>query len=117
MDPQQRLLLEVAWEALEHAGHRPDRAAPAAAPACSSASGNQRLRAARVAGRSASTVYLGTGSSPAVAAGRIAYLLDLHGPSLRVDTACSSSLVAVHLRLPGAARPASATWRWPAAST
>src|SRR5262245_24351974 len=25
LDPQQRLLLEVAWEALEHAGHAPDR--------------------------------------------------------------------------------------------
>ena len=38
MDPQQRLLLEVAWEALEHAGHGPAIASPAAAPASSSAS-------------------------------------------------------------------------------
>ena len=36
MDPQQRLLLEVAWEALEHAGHRARPTSPAAAPACSS---------------------------------------------------------------------------------
>ena len=38
MDPQQRLLLEVAWEALEHAGHRAATSSPARAPACSSAS-------------------------------------------------------------------------------
>ncbi|GAA3063842.1 hypothetical protein GCM10020254_04680 [Streptomyces goshikiensis] len=32
-----------------------------------------------------------------VAAGRISYLLGLHGPSIALDTACSSSLVAFHL--------------------
>ena len=37
------------------------------------------------------------GSSLAILAARIAYHLDLHGPSLTVDTACSSSLVAMHL--------------------
>ena len=41
--------------------------------------------------------YTGTGNTFSVAAGRIAYLLGLHGPCLAVDTACSSSLVTVHL--------------------
>src|SRR4029077_12380582 len=40
--------------------------------------------------------YFGVGSSPAVAAGRIGYLFDLHGPCVTLDAACSSSLVAVH---------------------
>lgn len=32
-------------------------------------------------------------------ANRIAYILDITGPSLYVDTACSSSLTAMHLAL------------------
>ena len=42
--------------------------------------------------------------------------LGLTGPALVVDTACSSSLVAAHLAVQACA-PASATWRWSAAST
>ena len=41
-------------------------------------------------------MYFASGVARSVAAGRISYVLGLHGPSLSIDTACSSSLVAVH---------------------
>lgn len=37
-----------------------------------------------------------TGTAAAMAANRVSFVFDLHGPSVTVDTACSSSLVAVH---------------------
>ena len=49
--------------------------------------------------RTAITAFTATGSlSLSVAAGRLSYALDLHGPSLAVDTACSSTLTALHVR-------------------
>jgi len=42
------------------------------------------------------TSHLMTGNTLSVAANRLSYVFDLHGPSLAVDTACSSSLVALH---------------------
>ncbi len=41
--------------------------------------------------------HVGTGNALSIAANRVSYMLDFHGPSLSVDTACSSSLVGVHL--------------------
>ena len=95
LDPQQRLLLELAWEALEDAG----------IPAASLRGGRagvfvsaMNIDYAQLTNESAALdVHTSTGTMAAVAAGRLAYVLGLHGPALLVDTACSSSLVAVHL--------------------
>lgn len=93
MDPQHRLLLEVVWEALEHAGIDPHRLAGSATGVFIGLATNDFAR--RVPEQAVDR-YFGVGSSPAVASGRIAYLLDLRGPCVTLDTACSSSLVAVH---------------------
>ncbi len=96
IDPQHRMMLEVAWEALEHAGIRPDRLAGRSVGAFVGISTNDYGRLLLAHG-SAADAYAGVGNSPSMAAHRLSYHLDLRGPSVAVDTACSSSLVAVHL--------------------
>jgi acyl transferase domain-containing protein/NAD(P)-dependent dehydrogenase (short-subunit alcohol dehydrogenase family)/acyl carrier protein len=96
MDPQQRLLLEVAWEALNDAGHPPESLSDSATGVFFAI---YNADYARLQFRDAATIgaYTSSGTSHGVAAGRLSYLLNLHGPSMAIDTACSSSLVAVHL--------------------
>ncbi|MFR0356207.1 aminotransferase class I/II-fold pyridoxal phosphate-dependent enzyme [Streptomyces sediminimaris] len=95
-DPQQRLLLEVAWESLEDAGLDPGRLAGSATGVFVGISSHDysELQMSRPA---AIDVHAATGNAHSIAANRLSYTLDLHGPSLAVDTACSSSLLAVHL--------------------
>ncbi|MDT0441397.1 type I polyketide synthase [Streptomyces johnsoniae] len=96
MDPQQRMFLEVAWEALEHAGQPP--AALAGTRTGVFLGMNSTDYAGIVTAHPGNVdAFYGTGNSFTAAAGRLSYLLGVHGPSLAVDTACSSSLVAVHL--------------------
>jgi acyl transferase domain-containing protein len=100
MDPHQRLLLELVWEGLEDAGLSPTRLAgsrTAVMVGFMDTLQYGRLQIERQGGAALADPYLGQGAVPSVAAGRIAYQLDLMGPTLTVDTACSSSLVAVHL--------------------
>jgi myxalamid-type polyketide synthase MxaB len=101
MDPQQRLLLEVAWESLEHAGRPQERI-----------NGSMTGVFIGIGGSDYSKIpmrydnyleyldaHAGTGNALSIAANRVSYLLNLHGPSIATDTACSSSLVSLHLAL------------------
>ena len=98
LDPQQRLLLEVSWEALENAALAPNRLGGSATGVFIGVMGADysyrqahRLRAEEV------DPYMLAGSELSFAAGRLAYQLGLHGPTMSVATACSSSLVSLHL--------------------
>ncbi len=95
MDPQQRVLLQVAWEALEHAGIRPDRLGGSATGSFIGISSIDYLQLQLLLGAE-NDAYVATGNTQSIASNRLSYLLDLHGPSVSVDTACSSALVALH---------------------
>jgi len=95
LDPQQRLLLELAWEAMENAGTPPSKLAgsdTAVYVGISSLDYGTR----GLDDLAAMSAHSMTGNTLSIAANRLSYVFDLHGPSLAVDTACSSSLVALH---------------------
>ena len=96
MDPQHRLLLEVSWEALEYAGQSPEKLMGSQTGVFVGISNSDYFRMV-YADPDRIDTYAATGNTYSVAAGRLSYLLGLHGPNLAIDTACSSSLVAVHL--------------------
>lgn len=95
MDPQQRLLLELAWEAMENAGIA---ASSLAGSDCAVYVGISSLDYGTrgLDDLASMTAHSMTGNTLSIAANRLSYVFDLHGPSLAVDTACSSSLVALH---------------------
>ena len=95
MDPQQRLLLEHSLCALHGAGTPKQQLMGSLTGvfvgvwACEYA---EVLRESP-AGRS---VYAATAATCSVVAGRVSFVLGLHGPCVSYDTACSSGLVACH---------------------
>jgi acyl transferase domain-containing protein/acyl-CoA synthetase (AMP-forming)/AMP-acid ligase II/acyl carrier protein len=99
IDPQQRLLLEVAWETLENGAIPPEKIAGGSLGIFVGISNGDYARLQNGSDLAHIDAYSGTGNAFSVAAGRLAYVLGVHGPCLAVDTACSSSLVAVHLAM------------------
>src|SRR5262245_12243851 len=98
MDPQQRLLLEVSIEALENAGHAPNRLSGSNTGVFVGITNTDYTHLIlRSDGFSRIDPYFISGNLLNAAAGRISYSLGLSGPSMAIDTACSSSLVAIHL--------------------
>ncbi|WP_431969893.1 HAD-IIIC family phosphatase [Nocardia sp. bgisy134] len=96
MDPQQRVMLQLGWEAIERSGRDPRTLHGSATGVYLGVYSTGYL--ADVAPEQLNG-QVGTGLSPSVASGRIAYTLGLHGPAVTLDTACSSSIVAVHLAM------------------
>ncbi len=100
MDPQHRQFMECAWEALENAGHMPERH-------------EGRIGVFGGCGMG-SYFYFNLCSNPDLVEGtgmfllrhtgndkdflttRVSHIFDLDGPSVNVQTACSTSLVATH---------------------
>ncbi len=95
LDPQQRLLLELAWEAMESAQIRPSTLEGSDCGVFVGISGldyGMRL----LDDLSNMGAHSMTGNTLSIAANRLSYVFNLHGPSMAIDTACSSSLVALH---------------------
>lgn len=98
MDPQQRLFLETAWHALEHAGiPRAEIAGTDAAVFIGVHTHSTDYQAMQFGSLDRVDSYSASGTAHEMISARLAYWLDLHGPSMAVNTACSSSLAAVHL--------------------
>ncbi|SPE63559.1 Polyketide synthase PksJ [Streptomyces netropsis] len=95
MDPQQRLLLHAAHEAVLDSGQAPAALAGSRTGVFVGLSGADYLSLLGPGSPEMGDHFL-IGNVASIAANRISYVFDLHGPSAVFDTACSSSLVAVH---------------------
>ncbi|MFF7022875.1 amino acid adenylation domain-containing protein [Streptomyces klenkii] len=95
MDPQQRLLLHAAHEAVLDSGQVPAALAGSRTGVFVGLSGADYLSLLGPGSPEMGDHFL-IGNVASIAANRISYVFDLHGPSAVFDTACSSSLVAVH---------------------
>ena len=97
MDPQQRLMLEVTWEALQDAGFTEEYLSGSRTGVFTGISTHDYSALEASNDPVNWDAYQSTGLSYSITAGRISFLLNLHGPSIALDTACSSSLVAIDL--------------------
>lgn len=101
LDPQQRVFLECAWRALEHAGYD-SRAYEGSIGIYAGGSLNYNFShiLANAALRDATDpLHAGLSNVNGMIASRVAYHLDLRGPSVGVQATCATSLVAVHLAM------------------
>lgn len=101
LDPQHRHFLECAWEALEDAGHTPEKFAGAIG--VFAGCGMQAYLPLNLLTNPELVKSMGhfllrhTGNDKDFLTSRLSYLLDLKGPSITIQTASSTSLVAVHV--------------------
>jgi iturin family lipopeptide synthetase A len=99
LDPQQRLFLECAYTALEHAGYDPEHY-QGAIGVYAGVGANTYLFNLMENAEIVDTIggyQLRLANEKDFLATRLAYKLNLKGPSATVQTACSTSLVATHM--------------------
>ncbi len=93
MDPRQRLLLEESWKALEDAGYGPTTLEGRSVGTFVGVEDGDYQRLTQRAADGEASI---TSTHNGILAGRLAYFLNLGGPTLAINTACSSGLVALH---------------------
>jgi len=100
MDPQHRQFLEVSWEALENAGHPPEKAkGPIGVYAGCGMGSYFYFNICSNPGLVEDTgmfLLRHTGNDKDFLSTRVSHIFDMTGPSINVQTACSTSLVATH---------------------
>jgi amino acid adenylation domain-containing protein/non-ribosomal peptide synthase protein (TIGR01720 family) len=99
VDPQQRALLECAWEALEDAGYSSETYKGSVGVYAGSGAPTYLLNLGidhKAMDPNDATPMLFANTNDLLAT-RVAYKLNLTGPSITVQTACSTSLVTVHV--------------------
>lgn len=100
-DPQHRIFLECAWEALEQAGYDPENYKNAIGIYAGAGGFNSyflnHLYSRRELIESVGIYQMVIGNDKDFLASRVAYKLNLTGPSITVQTACSTSLVAISM--------------------
>ncbi|GAX59140.1 polyketide synthase [Candidatus Scalindua japonica] len=96
LDPQQRIFLEETWNALEDAAYSDSMLSNRKCGVFVGVGGSEYEKMLKREGMQPDAYTL-TGNTSSILTSRIAYILNLKGPSIAIDTACSSSLVAIHL--------------------
>ncbi|MDI5970745.1 polyketide synthase [Streptomyces sp. SL13] len=97
-DPQHLLLLDVARRAFEDAGLPAESLRGSRTGVYVGMTESDHLTGIDLADVPESNLSsVGVGNNRGVAAGRISYAFDLHGPSMQLDSTCSSGLLALHL--------------------
>ncbi|WP_336969895.1 type I polyketide synthase [Sphingobium aromaticiconvertens] len=101
MDPQHRHFLECVWEALENAGHTPQRFKGEIGLFAGSGHNAYMpynlLTNAKLVRDVGLFLLRHTSNDKDFLTTRVSYLFDLKGPSINIQTACSTSLVSMHM--------------------
>ncbi|PWW04851.1 amino acid adenylation domain-containing protein [Paenibacillus cellulosilyticus] len=98
MDPGHKLFLQCAWQAVEDAGFGDGRLSGTDTGVFLGYSASDLYDYKRLIGELEPDAanLAAAGNIISMMASRVAYWMDLNGPSMMIDTACSSSLVALH---------------------
>ncbi len=94
-DPEQRIFLQLAYQCIEDAGYMGEKIKGTNTGVFVGYGGDSEYKSI-IASTKNNNVNV-TGNLGSFVSSRIAYMLDLTGPTMVIDTSCSSSLTALHI--------------------